>query len=66
MAKITVDDVEYDTDDFTDVQNNIVKELVYNSNVQTQLEYQSNSLKVSQQLLTAKLKETLETPEESE
>ena len=66
MAKITVDDVEYDTDDFTDVQNNIVKELVYNSNVQTQLDYQSNSLKVSQQLLTAKLKETLETPEESE
>ena len=66
MAKITVDDVEYDTDDFTDVQNNIVKELVYNSNVQTQLEYQSNSLKVSQQLLTAKLKETLETPAESE
>ena len=66
MAKITVDDVEYDTDDFTDVQNNIEKELVYNSNVQTQLEYQSNSLKVSQQLLTTKLKETLETPEESE
>jgi lysyl-tRNA synthetase class II len=66
MAKITVDDVEYDTDDFTDVQNNIVKELVYNSNVQTQLDYQSNSLKVSQQLLTAKLKETLETPAESE
>ena len=66
MAKITVDDAEYDTDDFTDVQNNIVKELVYNSNVQTQLDYQSNSLKVSQQLLTAKLKETLETPAESE
>ena len=66
MAKITVDDVEYDTDDFTDVQNNIVKELVYNSNVQTQLEYQSNSLKVSQQLLTTKLKATLETPAESE
>jgi lysyl-tRNA synthetase class II len=66
MAKITVDDVEYDTDDFTDVQNNIVQELVYNSNVQTQLDYQSNSLKVSQQLLTAKLKETLETPAESE
>jgi lysyl-tRNA synthetase class II len=66
MAKITVDDVEYDTDDFTDVQNNIVKELVYNSNVQTQLDYQSNSLKVSQQLLTTKLKETLETPAESE
>jgi lysyl-tRNA synthetase class II len=61
-----VDDVEYDTDDFTDVQNNIVKELVYNSNVQTQLDYQSNSLKVSQQLLTTKLKETLETPAESE
>jgi lysyl-tRNA synthetase class II len=66
MAKITVDDVEYDTDDFTDVQNSIVKELVYNSNVQTQLDYQSNSLKVSQQLLTTKLKETLETPAESE
>ena len=68
MAKLTLDDVEYETDDFTEEQNSILQEIMYNNNVQTQLNYQSNSLAVARDALTAKLKLSLETetPEESE
>ena len=68
MAKLTLDDVEYETDDFTEEQNTILQEIMYNNNVQTQLNYQSNSLAVARDALTAKLKQLLETetPEESE
>jgi hypothetical protein len=68
MAKLTLDDVEYETDDFTEEQNTILQEIMYNNNVQTQLNYQSNSLAVARDTLTAKLKQSLETetPEESE
>jgi len=68
MAKLTLDDVEYETDDFTEEQNIILQEIMYNNNVQTQLNYQSNSLAVARDALTAKLKQSLETetPEESE
>jgi hypothetical protein len=66
MAKLTLDDVEYETDDFTEEQNTILQEIMYNNNVQTQLNYQSNSLAVARDALTAKLKQSLETetPEE--
>ena len=68
MAKLTLDDVEYETDDFTEEQNTILQEIMYNNNVQTQLNYQSNSLSVARDALTSKLKQSLETetPEESE
>ena len=68
MAKLTLDDVEYETDDFTEEQNAILQEIMYNNNVQTQLNYQSNSLAVARDALTAKLKLSLETetPQESE
>jgi len=68
MAKLTLDDVEYETDDFTEEQNTILQEIMYNNNVQTQLNYQSNSLAVARDALTAKLKQSLETetPAESE
>ena len=68
MTKLTLDDVEYETDDFTEEQNAILQEIMYNNNVQTQLNYQSNSLAVARDALTAKLKLSLETetPEESE
>lgn len=68
MAKLTLDDVEYETDDFTEEQNTILQEIMYNNNVQTQLNYQSNSLAVARDALTAKLKQSLETetPKESE
>ena len=68
MAKLTLDDVEYETDDFTEEQTKLLQEITYNNTIQSQLEYQSHSLKVSSELLVGKLKATLETetPEESE
>tara|TARA_X000001382_G_scaffold77410_1_gene54199 strand:- start:233 stop:439 length:207 start_codon:yes stop_codon:yes gene_type:complete len=68
MAKLTLDDVEYETDDFTEEQTQMLQEITFNNNLQTQLNYQLNSLRVHSDLLVGKLKTTLETetPEESE
>jgi len=66
MVKITLDEVEYETDDFTKEQNIWVNEITYNSNIQNQLNYQSNSLKISNELLVGKLRKSLETKTESE
>jgi len=68
MAKLTLDDVEYETDDFTEEQTKLLQEITYNNTIQSQIEYQSHSLKVSSELLIGKLKATLETEtsEESE
>ena len=40
MTKVVIDEVEYDTEDFTEEQNNMVAELQYNANMQRQLTYQ--------------------------
>ena len=37
MTKLTIDDVEYDTTDFSEEQNYWVMELQYNTNIQQQL-----------------------------
>tara|TARA_B100000780_G_C20861105_1_gene342318 strand:+ start:152 stop:352 length:201 start_codon:yes stop_codon:yes gene_type:complete len=66
MVKVTLDDVEYESDDFTDLQKNILAEINYNGNVQTQLRYQLQSIKTSGDMLIAKLKEDLTTETESE
>ena len=68
MAKLTLDDVEYETEDFTEEQTQMLQEITFNNNLQTQLSYQLNSLQVSSDLLVGKLKNTLETEtlEESE
>lgn len=68
MAKLTLNDVEYETEDFTEEQTKLLQEITYNNTIQSQLDYQSHSLKVSSELLVGKLKSTLETktPEESE
>jgi len=66
MVKITLDDLEYESDDFTDLQKNILAEINYNGNVQTQLRYQLQSIKTSGDMLIAKLKEDLTTETESE
>ena len=66
MVKVTLDDVEYESDDFTDLQKNILAEINYNGNVQTQLRYQLQSIKTSGDMLIAKLKEDLTTKTESE
>lgn len=66
MATLTLDEVEYETDDFTQEQKQLLQEITYNSNLQSQLNYQSNSLKVSSELLVGKLKESLQTETTSE
>jgi len=66
MVKVTLDDVEYESDDFTDLQKNILAEVNYNNNVQTQLTYQLQSIKTTAEMLIAKLKEDLTTKTESE
>ena len=68
MAKLTLDDVEYETEDFTEEQTQMLQEITFNNNLQTQLNYQLNSLRIASELLVGKLKTTLETetPEESE
>ncbi len=59
MAKLTLDDVEYETDDFTDEQKQILGEITYNNNLQTQLKYQMQGMEVMNNMLVAKLKEVL-------
>ena len=59
MAKLTLDDVEYETDDFTDEQKQILGEVTYNNNVHTQLKYQMQGMEVMNNMLVAKLKEVL-------
>lgn len=66
MATLTLDEVEYETDDFTQEQKQLLQEITYNTNLQSQLNYQSNSLKVASELLVGKLKESLQTETTSE
>ena len=45
MTKLTIDDIEYDTSNFSEEQNSWVMELQYNTNLQQQLNYQLSSVK---------------------
>ena len=66
MVKITLDDIEYESEDFTDLQKNVLTEINYNNNVQTQLNYQLQSVRATADILVRKLKEELDTKPESE
>ena len=66
MVKLTLDDIEYESDDFTDLQKNVLTEINYNNNVQTQLNYQLQSVRSTADILLRKLKEELTTKPESE
>ncbi len=59
MTKVVIDEVEYDTEDFTEEQNNVVAELLYNSNMQRQLTYQLNTLKTVGEVVLSRLKQSL-------
>ena len=59
MTKITLDDVEYDTDDFNEDQQKLIGEINYNNNLSNNLNYQLSSLKVVSDLLVGKLKKSL-------
>jgi hypothetical protein len=66
MTKVTLDETEYDTDDFTDLQKNMLSEINYNNNLQTQLTYTLQSVRTSADILLTKLKDNLSTKTESE
>ena len=51
MTKVTLDETEYDTDDFTDLQKNMLSEINYNNNLQTQLSYTLQSVRSSADIL---------------
>jgi hypothetical protein len=66
MVKITLDDIEYESDDFTDLQKNVLTEINYNNNVQTQLNYQLQSVRNTANILVEKLKDEITNkPEET-
>jgi|TARA_R110000772_G_scaffold6420_1_gene22371 hypothetical protein len=66
MTKVTLDETEYDTDDFTDLQKNMLSEINYNNNLQTQLSYTLQSVRTSADILLTKLKDNLTPKTESE
>ena len=66
MIKVTLDETEYDTDDFTDLQKNMLSEINYNNNLQTQLSYTLQSVRTSADILLTKLKDNLTPKTESE
>mgnify|MGYP003114611279 CR=1 FL=1 len=59
MTKVVIDEVEYDTEDFTEEQNNMVAELQYNANMQRQLTYQLSTLKTVGEILASRFKQSL-------
>jgi|TARA_X000001388_G_scaffold44776_1_gene31798 hypothetical protein len=59
MTKVVIDEVEYDTEDFTEEQNNLVGELQYNANMQRQLTYQLSTLKTVGDILVSRIKQSL-------
>tara|TARA_R110001599_G_scaffold96519_1_gene249573 strand:- start:287 stop:490 length:204 start_codon:yes stop_codon:yes gene_type:complete len=59
VTKVTLDDVEYDLDNFTEDQKNLLREINFNNTLSTNLKYQLSSLKVVADLLVDKLKKSL-------
>ena len=59
MTKVVIDEVEYDTEDFTEEQNNMVAELQYNANMQRHLTYQLSTLKTVGDILVSRIKQSL-------
>jgi len=67
MATVKLDDVEYDTENFSDEQNNMLAEIQFNANMRRQAEYKINGLKIMSAEVIKRLKETLvETPEDDD
>tara|TARA_R110001583_G_scaffold40829_2_gene130337 strand:+ start:1140 stop:1355 length:216 start_codon:yes stop_codon:yes gene_type:complete len=60
MVKLTIDEIEYETDDFNEDQSKLLNEITYNSNIQKQLDYQIYTLKQVGDSLVANLNKTLQ------
>ena len=59
MTKVTLDDVEYDSENFSESQQKIFSEILYNKNLASNLSYQVTSLNVLSEILSDKLKTSL-------
>ena len=59
MTKITLDDIEYDSEDFSEDQTSLLKEIQYNGNIKQQLEYQLHSISTVGNGLEDRLKKSL-------
>jgi len=59
MTKVTLDDIEYDSDDFSEDQTNLLNEIQYNGSVKRQLEYQLHSVTTVGSILVDRLKKAL-------
>jgi hypothetical protein len=59
VTKVTLDSVEYESEDFTEDQQKILGEIVYNKNLASNLSYQVTSLNTVAKILSDKLKVSL-------
>ena len=60
MAKVTLNDIEYDSEDFNETQIALLAEIQYSATMKRQLEFQLASVSNMAVLLVDKLKQTLE------
>jgi hypothetical protein len=64
MAKITLDEIEYDTEDFTEKEVAMLNEIQFNGSIKQQLEYQWRCVSNSGNSLVKELKASLESSSE--
>ena len=60
MAKVTLNDIEYDSEDFNEAQLSLLTEIQYSATMKRQLEFQLASMSNMGVLLVDKLKQALE------
>ena len=60
MAKVTLNDIEYDSEDFNEAQLSLLTEIQYSATMKRQLEFQLSSVSNMGILLVDKLKQALE------
>tara|TARA_R110002020_G_scaffold41818_1_gene122936 strand:- start:3650 stop:3862 length:213 start_codon:yes stop_codon:yes gene_type:complete len=64
MAKITLDEIEYDTEDFTEKEVAMLNEIQFNGSIKQQLEYQWRCVSNVGNSLVKELKASLESSSE--
>jgi len=60
MPKVTLNDIEYDSEDFNEAQLSLLTEIQYSATMKRQLEFQLASVSNMGILLVDKLKQALE------
>jgi len=60
MPKVTLNDIEYDSEDFNEAQLSLLTEIQYSATMKRQLEFQLASMSNMGILLVDKLKQALE------